>query len=228
MHGRLARLALAAAALTTLTAAGPAPNWNATVTVTPEGTRLLGNPAAEIRLTEYVSYTCPHCARFETEADAPLRIGYIAGGRLAVEISPYVRDPVDLTVALLTHCGPPAKFFLNHAAFMRSQSRWIAPLSSLSPQRKARWTTGSFAARTRAIARDLHFYAIMGTRGYAAPQVDACLADEKLAERLAERTREAAEKLGVQGTPSLAINGVLLAGTHDWETLRPQLEARLR
>ena len=34
-------------------------------------------------------------------------------------------------------------------------------------------------------------------------------------------------EFGVRGTPSFALNGILLAGTHDWATLRPQIDVRL-
>ena len=203
-------------------------NWNATIARTPQGTHLLGNPAAKVKLTQFVSYTCPHCAHFEAQADAPLRLAFVATGKGSVEVRNFVRDPVDLTAALLTNCGPPAKFFLNHAAFMRSQDAWIALLARPTPTQQARWTGGSFAQRTRAIAKDFGFYRIMQTRGYTAPQIDKCLADEALAKRLAASTEEAGTKLFVTGTPSFAIDGVVLAGTHTWDALRPQLEARLR
>lgn len=226
--------AAAALAQTSAAPAKPAPlnagarNWNATVARTPQGTHLLGNPAAKVRLTQFVSYTCPHCAQFEAEADAQLRLGFVATGKGAVEVRNFVRDPVDLTAALLTNCGPPAKFFLNHAAFMRSQDKWIAPLARPTAAQQARWTSGTFAQRTRAIAKDFGFYRIMQTRGYTAPQVDKCLADEALAQRLAAATEEAGSTLFVTGTPSFAIDGVVLAGTHSWKALRPQLDARMR
>lgn len=211
-----------------LLAAAPAGrNWNATVTRTPQGTHLLGNPQARVRLTEFISYTCPHCARFEQEASDQLRLGLIASGKGAIEVRHFVRDPVDMTVALLTNCGPPGKFFLNHTAFLRRQAKWIGPLGNASEAQRARWTSGAFAARTRAIAKDFGFYGIMATRGYSATQVDACLANESLAGRLAAGTRQAAEELGVSGTPSFAIDGVLLAGTHDWASLKPQIDARM-
>jgi protein-disulfide isomerase len=203
-------------------------NWNATVTVTPQGTHVLGNPDAEIRLTEFVSYTCPHCAHFETEADAPLRLTMVMNGKGSVEVRNFVRDPVDLTAALLTNCGPASKFFLNHSTFLRKQAQWIGPMLAPSPSQKARWFTGPFAQRTRYIAQDFGFYPIMQSRGYTPQQIDACLADQALAKRLAASTDEAAEKLFVTGTPGFAIDGVVLAGTHSWDALRPQLEARLR
>jgi protein-disulfide isomerase len=203
-------------------------NWNTVVTVTPEDTHILGNPAAKVRLTEFISYTCPHCAHFEVEADAPLRVGFVAGGNGAVEVRHFIRDPVDMTVALLTNCGPASKFFLNHAAFLRNQSRWIAPLTRSSAAQRSRWTSGRFVQRTRAIAKDFGFYRIMASRGYSAVEVDKCLANEALANRLALATAEAQTKLLVRGTPTFALDGVVLAGTASWDALRPQIEARLR
>lgn len=225
--------ALCGAAL--LTAAGkpalaPAPkvNWNAVVVRTPLDSHLLGNPNAPVKLVEYISYTCPHCAHFEQESDTQLRMGFIATGKGSIEVRSFVRDPIDLTVALLTHCGPPSKFFANHSTFLRHQTTWMAPLASLTDAQKARWSNTDFAARTRAIASDLGFYSLMEARGYDRPELDRCLADKALAERLAQHTKEAGEKDFVNGTPSFLLNGVPLSGTYSWALLKPQIEARLR
>lgn len=224
----LAALALSGAApAAKLSKSAAKTNWNATVTRTAQGTHILGNPAAKLKLTQFVSYTCSHCAHFDEEADAPLRMNFVAKGQGAVEVRHFVRDPVDLTVTLLTNCGPPAKFFLNHAAFMRSQSKWIGPLTNPTAAQRERWSAGSFAQRTKTIAKDFGFYPIMATRGYTAAQVDKCLANEPLAERLAADTQLAQTSLRVTGTPSFAIDGAVLAGTHSWDALRPQIDARL-
>jgi len=208
--------------------APPKTNWNATIVRTPIDSHLLGNPNAPVKLVEYISYTCPHCAHFEAESDAQLRIGFIATGKGSIEVRSYVRDGIDLTVALLTHCGPPSKFFANHSTFLRHQTTWMAPLASLTDGQKARWSSPDFATRTRAIAGDLGLYALMEARGYGRPEVDRCLADKALAERLAQHTKEATEKDFVNGTPSFLLNGVPLSGTYSWDALKPQIEARLR
>lgn len=200
-------------------------NWNTTVVVTPQGSHVLGNPAAPFKLTEYISYTCPHCSHFESQSDATLRLGYISTGKVAVEVWHLVRDPVDLTVAMLANCGPPAKFFQNHSAFMRGQEKWIAPLETATDAQRARWSNGTQLARRRAIAADFHLYEIMQGRGYDRPAADRCLADEAVAQRLGKQT-QAAFEAGVEGTPSFSLNGTLLAGTHDWALLQPQLAAR--
>ena len=225
---RLIRLAaIAAAALLSLAATKPPPgNWTARVAVTPSGSHVLGNPAAELKLSEYISYTCSHCADFDREASDRLRIYGVAQGKLSVEVRHLVRDPIDMTVAMLTNCGAPAKFFANHTAFLRSQSRWLAAANSASPAQRARWTSGTARSRFQAIASDFGFYQIMASRGYDRMAVERCLADTAMAQKLADQTSEAA-RLGVTGTPSFLLNGELLAGTHDWQRLKPQLDARM-
>lgn len=207
-------------------AAGPAANWNATITLGPDGSHLLGNPKAAIRLTEYASYTCPHCAEFARQAEPPLRIAYVRSGKVAWEIKHLIRDPIDLTAAMLVNCGPKEKFFLNNAAFFGSQATWIKPLVSSTAAQQARWQNPDLGTRNRAIASDFHFYAIMATRGYDRVAVDRCLADAAVAKRIAAQSKAGAE-IGVNGTPMFAINGDLLADTYDWSVLRPQLDARM-
>ena len=224
---RLAAMALVSIAL--LTAATPRAvpgNWNGQVAVTPGGSHVLGNPAAEIKLSEYISYTCSHCAHFDEEASDRLRIYGVAQGKLSVEVRHLVRDPIDLTVAMLTNCGPPGRFFANHTAFLRSQSRWMALANRATAAQQSRWTTGTQKARLQSIATDFGFFAMMQQRGYDRMSVERCLADPVMARKLADQTAEA-ERLGVTGTPSFMINGLLLAGTHDWAGLKPQLDARM-
>lgn len=217
-------LALTVAALTV--GASPARDWNQTVVRTPAPSHVIGNPAAGVKLTKWISYTCPGCARFEVQSDAALKLQYIRSGKLSVEVRHFVRDPVDLTVALLTNCGPKEKFPLNHSAFIRSQSVWLNTMARATPAQQQRWSTGDLPSRARAIATDLRFYQIMATRGYDRPTVDRCLADTALAKRLADGT-EAGSKLGISSTPSFGLDGLLLVGTHDWAMLEPQLQARM-
>ena len=217
-------LLLAAAALTL--GASPPQDWNRVVTRTAQQSNVLGNPAAKVKLTTFVSYTCPHCREFEMESDAGLKLKYIRSGKVSVEIKHVVRDPVDLTVAMLTNCGPKERFPLNHSAFMRSQPVWIQTMARSSKAQQARWSTGDLPTRTRAIANDFRFFEIMATRGYDRMSVDRCLTDVGMAQRLAAGS-EAAGKLGVDHTPSFAIDGALLFGTDGWSLLQPQIEARM-
>lgn len=203
-------------------------NWNGTVTRTADDGYVLGNPAAPLRLIAYLSYTCPHCADFEAESDAQLRIGMIAPGKGAYEVRPFLRNPIDLVAALLAECGPPTKFFGNTQLLLSRQREWMAPLGNLTDAQKARWSNPDFGARMRAIAGDLGLIAMFEARGYDRVALDRCLGDRALADRIAKHTQDATDKDFVQGTPAFLINGVPLAGTASWDALKPQIEARLR
>jgi protein-disulfide isomerase len=200
-------------------------NWNATVAQT-KGGHVLGNPAAKTKLIEFVSYTCPHCAHFEQEAGGAIKLGWVQSGKVSVEVRHVVRDPIDLTVAMLTNCGAKDKFFQNHAMFMLSQDKWIGKAQLALPSQRQRWASGSMASRWRAIASDLGFYEMMETRGYTRVQVDQCLADEAAAKRIAEQSQADGTTYGVNSTPSFALNGKLLGGVHTWEQLQAAVKVQ--
>lgn len=221
---RIVGAALLAAAALLLT--GAAPNWLTTVSLS--GTaHQIGNPAAKVKLTEYVSYTCPHCAAFNREAEGAIQLGYVATGKINLEIRHLIRDPVDLTVGLLAHCGPAAKFPQNHTAFLTGQAGWIGPMSGATAAQRQRWTAPGAAGR-RAIATDFGLYRIMERRGYARAEVDHCLADEATVRQMAEASDKDWKRPGVDGTPAFAINGLVMPGTHTWQALSRQLDDFIR
>jgi hypothetical protein len=205
--------------------AGAAPtrsNWDTVVVETDYGHRV-GNPDAKVKLTQFFSYTCPHCAEFAQQGEGAIKLGYLMPGKVSVEYRHLIRDPVDLTVGMLVNCGATAKFTGNHEAFILGQSRWIAPLARSTSAQQQRWRTPGAVGR-RSIATDFGFYAIMERRGYRRTDVDRCLADDGMATRLAETSAREWDRPGVDSTPSFAINGVVMPGTHNWAALERQLK----
>ena len=108
-----------------------------------------------------------------------------------------------------------------------TQDKWLPVTTRATAAQKARWLNGPGPARRRAIASDLGFYPIMLARGYDRPALDRCLSDEAMAKRLADKSADDDAKRNVKGTPSFAIDGVVLSGTATWSVLQPQLDARL-
>ena len=75
---------------------GAAPvDWTKTVTRGANGAYVLGNPKAKVRLVEYLSYSCSHCAEFTAQSAAPLKTNYISKGNVAIELRNAVRDRFD-------------------------------------------------------------------------------------------------------------------------------------
>ena len=202
-------------------------NWNTAIAETPAGGHRLGNPAAKVRLTEFVSYSCPHCGAYARESEAGLRIVYVTPGNLSVEVRPVIRNPVDLVATILVQCGSKEKFFLNHAAFLHSQDSWMDKWARMGPATKQRWTSGAFPSRMRAIAEDLDFFTIMSRRGYTRTQTEQCLSNEAAARDLAQKSADGARDAGVTATPSFVLNGKLLEDVHTWAALQTTIAKAL-
>jgi protein-disulfide isomerase len=222
---KLVRLALFAAAALTAGASLAATNW-LTVVDPAGGGHLVGNPNAKVRLTEFVSYTCTHCGHFAQEGSSAVDV-YVATGKISLDVRHVIRDPVDLTAAMIANCGPAEKFPRNHAALMLSQPKWLPVMQKATAGQKSRWYNGDEAARRRAIASDLGFYAVMEGRGYDRISIDRCLSDKALAKRLADQTAADEKKWNVTGTPTFAIGDNVLTGVYSWGLLRPFLDAQL-
>lgn len=205
-------------------AATTAAAWDTKLTRTTEGNHQYGNPAAMVRLVEFISYTCPHCAHYAEESQAPLLGGLVRQGKVAVEIRPFFRNLIDVPATLLAQCGPDAKFLGNHHAILAGQSDWLKAPPEGAEQR---WSGLEFGPRMKSIAIDMGLYKLMLGRGYTPVQLDQCLGNRALAEKLNVQTGAAVDKLGVQGTPSFLINGKLQE-VYGWAELRPLLEAVLR
>ena len=79
-------------------------NWLATVERTPVS-HIVGNPDAPVTLTEYLSYTCPHCRDFTMTGEQALKLGYVQSGKLRYEYRHAIANPADLAA---TRTSSPA------------------------------------------------------------------------------------------------------------------------
>jgi protein-disulfide isomerase len=197
-------------------------SWSATVTETPDGHFLMGNPDAKLKLVEYGSFTCSHCRDFAEEASPEIR-KIVDTGKMSYEFRTYVRDPIDLTTALLARCGGKdifyplsEQFFANQTAMfdkVQGQEAAFKGVEQLPP-----------AQRPVAIAQVAGLIDFAKQRGISEDQAKQCLADTATAEKLAKGVEAANTQYQIQGTPSFLINGVLVDNVANWASLQPKLK----
>lgn len=204
---------------------GASANWAGQIAVTSDGGHRYGNPDAPVQLNEFVSYTCSHCAHFHKESDPVLRLTVVPKGQVAVTVTNFLRNPIDLTVAMLTNCGDPKRFFVRHNAFFATQDVWLAKIEKLNRDQQARWYQGELPDRMRAISSDLGFYAKMESWGIGRAQTDVCLANKPALDKLRAQQAEV-EKLGFQGTPSFTLNGEVLNAS-DWASVSKAITEKI-
>lgn len=204
------RWVLALLALLTVTAApaNPAVDWTKTVARAPSGGFLIGNPAAKIRLVEYMSYTCPHCQHFAMESATPLMRDYIAKGTVSFEVRNFLLNGLDFTFALAARCGGVARFKGNHDAIFANQQALEAKAMKFDPKPYGK----NPVAGMQAWARASGLTDLMAKRGVPAAALDKCIADKAEQGRIQAMTRDAIDVKKLSGTPSFFINDQPLSG----------------
>lgn len=225
---RAAVLALSGAALTLIAATPAKPTlWSQTVTTSPIGAFVVGNPAARVKLVEYFSYTCHICADFAKAGSLPLKTGYVDRGLVLFEYRNLVRDPVDMTAALLARCGGPRAFAGNHQALFNNFPALIAKIRNATEAQKKSWFEGTTGERARKIAAGTGLTALMRARGYTQAQIDAALDSEVAQAELTGMTNIGLNADRVEGTPSFFVNG-RNAGVTAWPALKSKLDLALK
>lgn len=197
-------------------------DWSTYVVQAPSGAYVIGNPAAKVRLVEYLSYTCGHCAEFMAESKIPLKDGYVRRGAVRIEVRHAVRDPLDMAAALLARCAGPRGFAGATDAIFAQQREWA--------RRGAAWWQANAAAlqsetrlmQLKAAAEGSGLSTLMRSRGMSDAAINQCFATPTDLNRLTAMA-DASWKV-IKGTPTFVINGKTGGGGH-WDTLEPELRA---
>ena len=71
----------------------------------------LGAEDAAIQMTEYASYTCPHCRTFHKDVFQKLKADYIDTGKLHFTYREIYFDRYGLWGSIIARCGGADKFF---------------------------------------------------------------------------------------------------------------------
>ena len=210
----LAALALAIPAATPAQQRPAQRDWSRTVAVTPEGGFRMGNPAARVKVVEYLSLTCPHCAEFAREATPRLIADHVRSGRVSLEYRNFVLNPADLAATLLARCAGPTRFFPMSEQLFARQSEW-APRVNAAIEAAGGDRTPAVLARA---AEQGGLTAIAARHGVPAARARACITDRAGVDRLIQ-IYQAASAAGVNGTPTFAINGRVLE-VNDWPSIQ--------
>jgi protein-disulfide isomerase len=207
-----------------------APNngdWSTIVTKTSEGGFLMGNPGAKVKLVEFGSMTCPHCAEFEEQGAKALIENYVKKGLVSYEFRNYVRDPYDVAASLVARCGGEGAFFGLTRGLYAEQRDWVGKIQAADQAKVQALQSMTPAQQFSAIADMAGLKQFAALRGVPRAKVDQCLADEAAVNQLVQMNSDAQSSYNIPGTPSFLINGTLVESTASWAQLEPKLQEAL-
>lgn len=145
--------------------------------------RALGKPDAPVKVDEFVSLSCPHCAEFYADVMPELEKRYVDTGKVRFVMHDFVRDGADLKAATLARCMPVDEFFPFVKLLFKNQMNWV----TLPDPEKL-----------------LMSYAQLG--GLSPDKAKACLADTKLQNALVADMTNMTQKYNVEATPTFVVN----------------------
>jgi hypothetical protein len=222
-HLRSALFALSIVTVPVQLVAAPARDWSAVAQLTPSGAFVQGNPAARVKLVEYLSLTCPHCAVFEGEAIKPLTAKYIRTGLVSYEVRHAVRDSFDLAGSLLARCDGPRAYFVNLPKAFAQQSIWFGRAQAWSQVEQAGGLPPS-----QVLIKSAAGAGFDRVFGMPAAKMNACLANKDEQAVLTAMASAAWNSPGFPGTPAFAINGRMQLNIRDWAGLDGALTTALK
>jgi protein-disulfide isomerase len=200
---RRAMIALTAAATAAMT---PAFAQEATTTDEGPGDFSLGSPDAPVKIIEYASYTCPHCANFHKNVFKNLKAEYIDTGKVHFTLREVYFDRYGLWAAMVARCGGEARYFGIHDMLFDKQQDWAGSQDPMQAVQKLR--------------------EIGLASGLDNAALDACLNDQATAEALIARFEKNMAADEVKGTPTIFINGDRHSNM-SWADLKAILDEKL-
>lgn len=143
----------------------------------------LGDPKAPVTIIEYASMTCGHCARFNTEVFPVLRSKFIDTGKVRFTLREFPLDPLAAAAAMLARCAGDKREAVVELLFQQ-QKNWAFVNNPLEALRDTVKQTG------------------MGPAAF-----EACLNDQAMFDKINQIRDTAAQKFGINATPTFFING---------------------
>lgn len=197
-------------------------SWSQVVSFDSDGSAVMGNPDAPIKLHEFGAFTCGHCAQFAKDSHEELKRDFIDTGRVSFKLTPFMLHPLDAVAGAIVKCTGPDRYFpladatfLDHEAFLSGATNPPPGLENamqLPPEQ--RFTT---------LAKGWKLDQFYQQRGVPAPAIEECLAKVDNVAAIEKGTNEGIEKYQISGTPTFVINGQKVDGITSWAPLRDRL-----
>jgi protein-disulfide isomerase len=167
----------------------------------------IGPANASVTITEYASMTCPHCANFNEAVFPKLKSEYIDSGKVRYVFREFPLDIKAAAGSMLARCiakDDAPKYFAVIDLLFRQQNEWVLKNT------------------TETLTR------IGKQAGLSQQQVEACLKDQALLDKITADQKYANEVLKVNSTPTFFINGEMLKGETSFDEFSKRINALLK
>ncbi|WP_184356628.1 DsbA family protein [Rhizobium sp. BK602] len=150
----------------------------------------LGKEDAPVKIVEYMSLTCPHCAHFAVTTFDAIKQKYVDTGKVRFIIREFPFDPRAAAAFMLARCAPQEQYVPMVEMLFKQQIAWASPDVN---------------------GRDA-LLQMSKLAGFTEDSFTKCLTNQKLLDDVNSVRERAAKDFGVNATPTFLINGKRYAG----------------
>lgn len=149
----------------------------------------LGPEDAPVKIVEYMSMTCSHCANFHTTTFETIKQKYIDTGKVRFILREFPFDLRATAAFMLARCAPKEQFFPFVSMLLKQQATWAG----------AQDARGALLQMSR-------------MAGFSEESFNACLTNNQLQTDVLAVFKNGSEKFGITATPTFIINGKVYSG----------------
>ncbi|HTO32977.1 MAG TPA: DsbA family protein [Pararhizobium sp.] len=164
----------------------------------------IGKADAKVTIVEYMSMTCPHCARFHNETFDAIKAKYVDGGQVRFVVREFPFDPRAAAAFMLARCAPEGQYFPMVSMLFKQQETWAAAQNG----RDALLQMSKLA-------------------GFTQESFEACLTNQKLLDDVNATMQKGGKDYGVAATPTFFINGKKYSGEMSVATMSGLIDSML-
>jgi len=192
----------------------------AAVTAAPKS---LGDPAAPVKIIEYASLSCPHCAEFHTERMPWLKQTYIDTGRVRFEFRDFPLNAPALWGSMLAHCAGPDRYYAWLDLLFGRQRDWAVGSTAIGGgNADAFFESGCPKQDWPEVWHRLAGVGKLAGMGEA--RLQSCLCDQDLADAIIRTRSDGQKEFDIESTPSLVIDGEVFPGVPSEDELSKRIE----
>jgi len=166
----------------------------------------IGNSNAKVTVKVFSSLTCPHCANFHTAIFDSLKNDYIDKGLVRFEHHPFPLDLAALNAEIILGCKNKTNFKLLSEIYIKQKT----------------WAIGSDINIINDLIKKIGLSFDLSNE-----EMDTCLKDEKIQDKILEQRIEAQKKYKIDSTPTILVNGKKYTNKIEYKFFKKAIDKHL-
>ena len=164
----------------------------------------IGDKEASIKIVEFASLTCGHCAKFHNEVFPKIKKEYIDTGKIVFTYRDFPLDKFALKASVIARCSGNDRFFNFLKVLYKKQKDWTS---------------------TQDPFKSLLKIAKLG--GLKNDEIKVCVGNKSIEDGILKERLSSSKKYDIKATPTIYINNEKYDGDLTFEALKLKLDSLL-